>query len=263
MHFTNRRCGESRRERALRIELGIPIKIIHPAIVQIVWRKQPAVAVQLMHRRREWRLARKHPRLLRRQIALAQVARRAGRDDVLPGGLAALAARDDVIERKVVVRRAILADEAVAQEDVKTGEGGVRARLDERFERHHARELNLEGRAAHRAVVMFDDVDAVEKHRLDRVLPGPERQRVVAQRPEIRVQDQYRPTALRDMCVQVTLLASIYAAKQPMLTYYMQRDGIVKSVEGLIQQARLAQNVRLTPTAVAHCGGMMIRREHA
>jgi len=46
------------------------------------------------------------------------------------------------------------------------------------------------------------------------------------------------------MCVQVTLLASIYAAKQQMLTYYMQRDGIVKSVEGLIQQTGLAQKVR-------------------
>ena len=90
---------------------------------------------------------------------------------------------------------------------------------------------------AHRAIVMLDDVDAVEEHRLDRVLPGPERQRVVTQRPEIRVQHQYRPTALRDMRVQVTLLASMYAAKQHELTYYMQRDGIVKSVEGLIQPA--------------------------
>jgi hypothetical protein len=42
------------------------------------------------------------------------------------------------------------------------------------------------------------------------------------------------------MCVQVTLPASIYAAKQHVLTYYMQRDGIVKSVEGLIQQSRHA-----------------------
>jgi hypothetical protein len=29
----------------------------------------------------------------------------------------------------------------------------------------------------------------------------------------------------------------MYAAKQHVLTYYMQRDGIVKSVEGLIPQA--------------------------
>jgi hypothetical protein len=50
------------------------------------------------------------------------------------------------------------------------------------------------------------------------------------------------------MCVQVTLPASIYAAKQHELTYYMQRDGIVKSVEGLIQQVK----PRLTPPAGWH-----------
>ena len=37
------------------------------------------------------------------------------------------------------------------------------------------------------------------------------------------------------MCVQVTLLTPILAAKQRELTYYMQHDGIVKSVGGLIR----------------------------
>jgi hypothetical protein len=37
------------------------------------------------------------------------------------------------------------------------------------------------------------------------------------------------------MCVQITLLTPISAAKQHAMTYYMQRDGIVKSVEGLIR----------------------------
>src|SRR5882762_7130609 len=160
--------------------------------------------MQLMHRRRERVLPRKHPRLLRRQVALAQITRRTGCDHVLPGGLAALAARDDVIEGEVVVGRAVLADEAITQEHVEPGEGGMRGRLDEGFQRHHARQLNLERGAAHRAVVVLDDVDAVEEHRLDRVLPRPERQRIVTQRPEVRIQHQYRPTALRDMCVQVT-----------------------------------------------------------
>src|SRR5215216_2676425 len=50
--------------RSLRIELGVPVQIIEPAIVQVVRRKQPAVAVELMHRRRERVLPRKHPRLL-------------------------------------------------------------------------------------------------------------------------------------------------------------------------------------------------------
>src|SRR6202011_4049482 len=192
--------------------------------------------MQLMHRRGERGLLRKHPRLLRSQVSLAQIARRTGRDHVLPGGLAALAARDDVIEGEVVVGRTILADEAVAQEHVEPGEGGMRGRLDEGFQRHHARQLDLERRAAHRAVVVLNDIDAVEEHRLDRVLPRPERQWVITERPEIRIQHQYRPTSLRDMCVQVTLLTPVLAAKQHQLTYYRQRDGIVKSVERLIRR---------------------------
>src|SRR5215204_2393796 len=125
--------------------------------------------MQLMHRRRERVLPWKHPRLLRRQVALAQIARRTGRDDIFPGGLAALAARDYVIEGEVVMRVAVLAHKTVAQEDVEPGEGGMRGRLDERLQRHHARKLDLEARAVHRAVVVLDNVDAIEKHRLDRV----------------------------------------------------------------------------------------------
>jgi len=44
---------------------------------------------------------------------------------------------------------------------------------------------------------------------------------------------------LRDMCVQVTLLTPVLAAKQHELTYYRQRDGIVKSVERLIRRRDL------------------------
>src|SRR4029453_15481367 len=109
---------------------------------------------------------RKHPRLLWRQIALAQIARRAGRDDIFPSGLAALAARGDVIEGEVVMRVGVLADKAVAEEDVEPGEGRMRGRLDERLQRHHAWKLDLEARTVHCAVVVLDDVDAIEKNRL-------------------------------------------------------------------------------------------------
>src|SRR6202158_2691870 len=194
--------------------------------------------MQLMHRRRERGLPREHPRLLRRQVALAQIAWRTRGDHILPGGLAAPAAREDVIEGEVVVGRAILAHEAVAQEHVEPGEGGMRGWLDEGFQRHHARQLDLERRAAHRAVVVLNDIDALKEHSLDRVLPRPQRQRIITERPEVRIQHQYRPTALRDMCVQVTLPASIRAAKQLKLAYYRQRDGIVKSVGGLIRPMR-------------------------
>src|SRR5579871_4908756 len=44
------------------------------------------------------------------------------------------------------------------------------------------------------------------------------------------------------MCVQITLQAPTPAAKQHVLTYYMQRDGIVKSIERLIPQARSARH---------------------
>src|ERR1700744_470647 len=165
--------------------------------------------MKLMHGRRERGLLWKHPRLLRCQVALAQIARRARGDHILPRRLSALAARDDVIEGEIVICRAILADEAVAQEHVESREGRMRGRLDEGFQRHNAGQLDLERGTAHRAVVMLDDIDAVEEHRLDRVLPRPKRQRIITERPEVRVQYQYRLTTLRDRCVQVTLLAPI------------------------------------------------------
>jgi hypothetical protein len=46
------------------------------------------------------------------------------------------------------------------------------------------------------------------------------------------------------MCVQVTLLAPVLAAKQRELTYYRQRDGIVKSVERLILHRRIQISAR-------------------
>src|SRR6266567_796887 len=110
---------------SLRIQLRIPVEVIQPAVVQIVRREQAAVAMELVHGRGEGVLARKHPCLHRREIALAQVTGRACRDHVLPGGLAAFAAWDDVIEGEVFGRTAILAGETITQEDVESGEGGM------------------------------------------------------------------------------------------------------------------------------------------
>jgi len=71
---------------------------------------------------------------LRRQIALAQVAGRTGRDDIFPGGLATLAARNDVIERQILRRPAILAGETIPQEHVEPGEGGLAGGRDKGFQ---------------------------------------------------------------------------------------------------------------------------------
>src|SRR5262249_33677774 len=62
------------------------------------------------------------------------------------------------------------------------------------------------------------------------------------------------------MCVQITLLAPIPAAKQHVLTYYMQRDGIVKSLERLIPQARPARQahrIMLSETRISGEGERM------
>ena len=91
--------------------------------------------MQLMHRRLVGLLRGEHMRLLRRQAALAQIARRAGRHDVFPGRLPAFRARKDMIERKIAAGTAILAGEPVAQEDVETRERRMRGRFDERFQR--------------------------------------------------------------------------------------------------------------------------------
>jgi hypothetical protein len=85
-----------------------------------------------------------------------------------------------MIEGEVVVGAAILAGKAIAQEYVEAREGRMGRGFDEGLERDHAWQLHFEGRRSHRAVVIRNDIHTLEKHRLDRVLPGPQRQRVVA-----------------------------------------------------------------------------------
>src|SRR3546814_20593542 len=68
------------------------------------------------------RSLREHARLHRQSAPLSEIADLAGGHHVLPAGTAAARARDDVIEGQVVGREraaAILAGEAVAQEDVE------------------------------------------------------------------------------------------------------------------------------------------------
>src|ERR1700688_873729 len=113
-----------------------------------------------------------------------------------------------MIEGEILAVAAILAGEAVAQEYVEPGEGRVSRGLHESLERHHARQLDFQAGAAHRAVVIGDDIYAVEEHRLDRVLPGPQRQGVIAQRPEVRVEHKRRKTTGRYVHVQARLLVT-------------------------------------------------------
>ena len=103
-----------------------------------------------------------------------------------------------MVERQVVVGAAILAREPVAQEHVEPREGRVAGRLDVALQRHDRGQLHRERGAAHRHLVFGDDVHPLQENRLDRILPGPQRQGVVAERPVIRIEDQCRIGPRRD-----------------------------------------------------------------
>ena len=97
-----------------------------------------------------------------------------------------------MIKRQVFFVVAVLAGKAIAQKHVEAGEGWIERRLDVGLERNNARQLDFETWASNGAIVFGDDVDAIKEHSLDRFLPAPERQRVVAQWPEVGIQNQGR-----------------------------------------------------------------------
>ena len=101
-----------------------------------------------------------------------------------------------MIERQFLMFSAILAGEAIAQEDVEPRERRLTGRPHILLERHDRGQTHLEARAFDGLVVFRDDVHAVKKHRLDCVLPAPQRERIVAQRPVVGVEHE-RGTRLR------------------------------------------------------------------
>ena len=119
-----------------------------------------------------------------------QIAGRAGGRDILPGRAAALGARQDMVEGQLARVAAILAGEAVAQEQVESGEGRIFGRADILPERDHARQLHRHGRAVHLALISGDDVHPLQKDRLDGGLPRPQAERIIAQRRIVRVEHE-------------------------------------------------------------------------
>ena len=119
------------------LQLDVPVEPVAPRFVEVVGREALAVLLQLPAGRPDGLQHQFHSRLFGRPSALLHVARRAGGDDVLPCGLAAEAARDDMVEGQVAGAAAILAGEAVAQEQVEAGEGGKFAGLHVLLERDY------------------------------------------------------------------------------------------------------------------------------
>src|SRR3954470_19762473 len=104
------------------LQLDVPVEIVAPAVVEVVGREGAAVLLQLPAGRAERAAADLHVRLLGRAAALPEVAGRAGGGDIVPGGAAAERARQDMVEGQLPGVAAILAREAVAQEQVEPGE---------------------------------------------------------------------------------------------------------------------------------------------
>src|SRR6476619_5983543 len=146
----------------------------------------------MMHGRLKRHLRRPHARLVHGHVALLEIATGTCGDDIDPGRVPPAGARQQMIEGKIIARTAVLAAEFVSQKYVKTREGRLGGRLYESLERYHAGKLHLPARAAYRALVFGDDVYAFQEYGLDRVLPRPQRQRIIAKWPEIGVEHQRR-----------------------------------------------------------------------
>ncbi len=95
-----------------------------------------------------------------------------------------------MVEGQVTPRSAILAAEFVPQEKIEAREGHALLGSYILFQDHDRGDAYGASLASHDLVILGHDHHPVEKGRLDRLLPGPERQRIVGERPEIRVQHQ-------------------------------------------------------------------------
>ncbi len=174
-------------------EFRIPVQKVAPAIVKIVGRKGTAVFHQLCAARPPRRTTRIHAALSRQLAAFFRVACAACGYDVFPRRVTAFAARNDVIESQVrrwFTAAAILARESIAQKDVEPRKGRKPRRRDVLPQRDHAGQAHFEIGRMNGSLVFGQNIDALEKNRLDRILPGPQRQRKIAKRTIVRIQDK-------------------------------------------------------------------------
>src|SRR3990167_1622247 len=91
-----------------------------------------------------------------------------------------------------LIRSAILSGETVAQEYVEPRERRRALVIDIGLQRHDRGKAHLEGRRPHHRFILRDDIDAIEEHRLEGVLPRPERQGEIGKRPKVGVENKRR-----------------------------------------------------------------------
>src|SRR5256885_3642202 len=150
--------------RLLRIQLDVPVRQVGRVQERQPLRVEAARPGWAAEERRPSRTRgcaqQLHVRLLGRPAALLQVASDATTDDVLPGGHAASAARNHVIEIQLGARRspaAVLAGVAIARVDVQAREPHLRPRqMVVRLEQDYTRNAQPPGRGSDRLMVDGD-----------------------------------------------------------------------------------------------------------
>jgi hypothetical protein len=161
----------------------------------MVGRELAADVLELLGRRAEGLAAQGHACLLQRLRTLVEVAVPAGRDDVLPGGASAPRSGHHVVECQMVAIAAVLAGELVTQEQVEAGEGGGPRGLHVFLEHDDRGDPERDRGRVDKRVVLGNHHDPFEHGGLHRLLPRPERQRQVGERPEVGVEHEGRVVA--------------------------------------------------------------------
>ncbi len=102
-----------------------------------------------------------HVALLGQAAAFTHIAAAAGRDDIFPNRAPTFGARNNVIEcqiRRWFAMTAILAGKTIAQENIKTREGGIARCGDIFLQRDNAWQFHLETWRMHRAVIFRQNI---------------------------------------------------------------------------------------------------------
>ena len=163
----------------LRFQLGIPVQIIHPAFMKMVWWEFSPIIVQFVNGRLEWHLPGLHVGLRGHPPAFTQITGRARGHNVLPRCLPAVAAWHQMVKCQIFCSAAILAFKVITQEHVKPRKCRVHGRLDVFLEADNTWNPHGKRGRVHLGIIFCNDVDPVEEDRLDRILPRPERKRIV------------------------------------------------------------------------------------
>src|ERR1700757_5304529 len=101
---------------------------------------------------------------------------------------------------------------------------------------------------------MVDNIDAIEKYRLDHVLPRPQRQRKVAQRSKVRVEHQSRATIQANGHENPSRSSSLAGRNSTRLLPLdngsaLRRQDYQKRFRGLAGRYRLFSVIIVEPTA--------------